>query len=203
MNPLERVSLRLSEQDLLQLLLAYLALLFFVLLLTWPQTAGTANNSWRALAQARLIALLVLSIAQGSALHHHRNATQLDTLFALGLFFLIGMPFEFAGYAASFPTTPPWWPLLMTPLNIVGFFGVGTLIGKLFAHARLNVLIPLIAPLLLGGMVALDITLARPELNPLRTAHEVSSVHLAIVAGLSVLTLFQLRPRRTPPQGSA
>ena len=191
---------RLCQTDMTQLLIGFFALLLFVLTVTWPQGAGSVNDSWYALVQTKTVALVLLSLAYGSAGHAASRQTLTLTLLALLCFHLLGIPFEVATYAASFPSTPLWWPLVAVTLDITAFFGVGLSAGRVLARAQLGALIPILAPLILVGIVCVDIWIGRALLSPFTTVTTVAPAHLVATGALSVFTAVVLL--RTAPQTS-
>lgn len=189
---------RLCQADMTQLLVGFFALLLFVLAVTWPQGVGSVNDSWYALVQTKTVALVLLSLAYGSVGHAASRQTLTLTLLALLCFHLLGIPFEVASYAASFPGTPLWWPLVAVTLDITAFFGVGLSAGRVLAQARMEALIPVLAPLILIGIVCIDIWIGRALLSPFTTVTTVAPAHLVVTGVLSAFTAVTLL-RTAPP----
>lgn len=197
---MELLSERLQRADMTQLLIGFFALLLFVVMVTWPQTSQGVNDSWYALVQAKTVALVLLSLAYGSLGHAQTRRALGLTLAALLCFHVLAIPFEVASYAASFPNTPLWWPLVVVALDIVAFFGVGLLVGRTLAQARLRPLVPIVAPLLLIGIVCVDIWLERPLLSPFTTVTTFAPAHLIAMGLLSAMTVVLLW--RTPSESA-
>lgn len=186
MSLLEALSARLRQDDIMQLLIGYFALLLIVAILSWPTGPQLANNSWFALVQAKIMVLVLLSLYYGSTLFSAPRHTQLITVLALLLFHALSLPFDIATYAVSFPATPVWWPPLITAVDIVAFFGVGVLLGQGLQLLRLSVLLPLAPPALLAGFVAIDIWLGRSLFNPFTSVAVVTVPHLLMMSALSL-----------------
>lgn len=186
MSLLEALSARLRQDDIMQLLIGYFALLLIVAILSWPTGPQLANNSWFALVQAKIMVLVLLSLYYGSTLFSAPRHTQLITVLALLLFHALSLPFDIATYAVSFPATPVWWPPLITAVDIVAFFGVGVLLGQGLQLLRLSVLLPLAPPALLAGFVAIDVWLGRSLFNPFTSVAVVTVPHLLMMSALSL-----------------
>jgi hypothetical protein len=182
---------------LLQLLFAYFVLLTFVLMVTWPQSSQPINNSWFALEQTNVSALVILALIYGSWLSGTARAKVRDTLIALLCFQLLSLPLKVASFAASFPGVPLWWSLVTISLTVIAFFGFGLAVGRSFDMLRLGLLKPLTAPLVIGGAFALDIGMGVPILNPFGTLSQPSGVYMMSIAGIALLVLvYLLRPAK-------
>lgn len=200
-SPLRALSALLRREDMTQLLMGLLALLIFVLVVTWPSDAQGINNSWYTLAQVKVAALALLGLAYGASVSPRTLNEQRLTLAALGCMDVLTLPLETATYAASYPTTPLWWPLLICFVDIAAFFGVGLALGKALSALRLRTLLPLVVPLILVGVVSFDVWVSawteEAILNPFTAVTQVSAVHLAAAGLCAGATLVYLaRPAR-------
>lgn len=178
------VAERLRRRDLLQALLAVAGVLLFALAVSWPG-AREANLSWSTVAQARSVALLLVAVGVGvfSAADARGH---LESLLALLLVVLLLLPLEAFAYAASYPNTPLWWPLLQPLLSTAAHFGIGLALGR--ATRRVAALWPLLSPLVLVALIGLSVWLEHPLLNPVATAIQVSWTHLGLILVLAVAT---------------
>lgn len=186
---------RLRQGDMLQLMLAFFTILLFVLLVTWPNNGQASFNGWYALEQTKVAALVFVSIAFGSYAHRRSRRDSLMTLLALQCFHILSLPLEMTAYALSRPAVPFWWPLLNMTLAIFGFFTVGVLMGYLFKRLRLSLLLPMVAPLTLVSLIAIDVRLGFSLVNPMLVVAVVSYQHLIFVGILSALGLWYLLRR--------
>ncbi len=201
-SSLGALSALLRREDMTQLFMGLLALLIFVLVISWPSDALETNNSWYALAQTKVAALALLGLAYGATSSPRSRTEQRLTLAALGCFHVLALPLETATYAASYPVTPLWWSLLACTLDIAAFFGVGLALGALLSKLRLRTLLPLVVPLILVGVVSFDVWasswVAQPILNPFTAVAHVSALHLALAglcAGATLVYLVRPTPR--------
>jgi hypothetical protein len=198
---LERVAARLQQSDLLQLLFGYFVVLTFVLLVTWPPPGQAVNNSWYALEQTNVIALVVLALAYGSWLSDAPAKQLQDTLAALVSFQVLSLPLKVASYAATFPGVPLWWVLLIVTLTVIAFFGIGLAVGRGFDALRLAVLKPLSAPIIVAAVFGLDVSLGRPLLNPFGSLAEPSWTYGLTISGLALAVIVYLwRMSESSPQ---
>ena len=195
-SPLRSLSRLLRREDMTQLLMALLALLILVIVVTWPTGAQEVNNSWYSLTQIKVAALALLALIYGSTSSLRSRNEQRLTLAALGCMDVLTLPLETAAYAASYPLTPLWWPLLICAVDLIAFFGVGLALGGLLTQLRLRSLLPLMIPLVLVGVVSFDVWVGawtrQVILNPFMAATEVSTAHLAVVGLCAGATLFYL-----------
>ena len=193
---------RMRAPDLLQALVGYLALLSFVLMVSWPTTAERVNNAWYALTQANILALSLAGLSFGSSVSERSSRTRLTTLLALLGGAVLSLPLEVGAYAAAFPSVPLGWPLALLALDTVALFGLGMGLGGILTVARLRFLLPLIVPLLLLGMFAFDIWIGVPLLNPFTAVIALTPLHLLSTLPLITLALVLLTrapsPERTP-----
>ena len=204
-SPLRGLSALLRREDMTQLLLALLALLIFVLVISWPSDAQEANNSWYTLEQVKIASLALLALSYGGSSSARSLNEQRLTLAALGCFHVLTLPLDAATYAASYPVTPLWWAPLLCAVDLTAFFGVGLALGGLLSAFRLRTLLPLAVPLVLVGVVSFDVWMstwtARAVLNPFTAVTQVSAVHLAAAGLCAGATLFYLaRARRKKPR---
>jgi len=192
MGWLERITRRLQQSDVLQLLFGYFVLLTFVLLVTWPPPGQTVNNSWYALEQTNIIALVVLALAYSSWLSDAPPRELQDTLAALISFQVLSLPLKIGSYAATFPGVPLWWALLIVTLTVVAFFGIGLAVGRGFDALRLGVLKPLSAPIIVAAVFGLDVSVGRPLLNPFGSLAEPSWTYGITIGVLSLAVIVYL-----------
>ena len=203
-SPLRGLSALLRREDMTQLLMALLALLIFVLVISWPSDAQEANNSWYTLAQVKVASLALLALAYGGSSSARSLNEQRLTLAALGCFHALTLPLDAATYAASYPITPVWWAPLLCTVDLIAFFGVGLALGTLLSALRLRTLLPLAVPLILVGVVSFDVWMstwiAQAILNPFTAVTQFSAVHLAVAGLCAGATLFYLvrAPRKEP-----
>lgn len=190
-NAPQRVAERLGRPDMVQFLFGFLALLLFTVAVTWP-SGEVPNDSWYTLVQVKAAALLLLSVGYGAAVTSASPGTQLVTLAALLSLGVLALPLELVTYAASFPETPLWWPLVSQPLAVVAYFGVGLALSRLFGRAPS--LLPLFPPLVLIGAISFDVWLERALLSPVTVAASVSPPHL-VAMGIPALLVFVLLMR--------
>lgn len=204
MSWLERITFRLQQSDLLQLLFGYFVLLVFVLLVTWPPPGQRVNNSWYALEQTNVIALVVLALAYGSWLSDAPARQLQDTLAALVSFQVLSLPLKVTSYAATFPGVPLWWALLIVTLTVVAFFGIGLAVGRGFDALRLSVLKPLSAPMIVAAVFGVDVSMGRPLLNPFGSLAEPSWSYGLTISGLALAVIVYLwrMPERPPERQS-
>ena len=192
-SPLGALSTLLRREDLAQLLIGLFALLTFVAIIMWPSDMQDVNNSWYTFAQVKVAALAFLGLTYGSVSSTRTLSEQRLTLAALGCFHILTLPLETATYAASYPSTPLWWPLLVCAADIVAFFGVGLVLGTLCSRLRLRALLPLAIPLVLVGVVSFDVWVSvwvgQPVLNPFTAVTAFSAVHLAVAGSVAAATL--------------
>ena len=203
-SPLRGLSALLRREDMTQLLMALLALLIFVLVISWPSDAQEVNNSWYTLAQVKVASLALLALAYGGSSSARSLNEQRLTLAALGCFHVLTLPLDAATYAASYPITPFWWAPLLCTVDLIAFFGVGLALGALLSALRLRTLLPLSVPLILVGVVSFDVWMstwiAQAVLNPFTAVTQLSAVHLAVAGLCAGATLFYLvrAPRKEP-----
>ncbi len=202
-SPLRGLSALLRREDMTQLLMALMALLIFVLVITWPSDAQEANNSWYTLEQVKVAALALLALAYGGSASARSLNEQRLTLAALGCFHVLTLPLDAATYAASYPVTPFWWAPLLCTVDLIAFFGVGTLLGTLLGTLRLRTLLPLAVPLILVGVVSFDVWVStwtrQAVLNPFTAITQVSTIHLTLAvlcAGATLLYLVRATSRK-------
>lgn len=197
LRPFEALGARLRESDVPQLAALCLAALIVVLALAWPGRAGTANEAWSMVAQARslIVALLALSYGALSALTVARRA--ILNAAAVMMVAMSLLPIELVAHAGSVPSTPAWWAWLSTPVAVAGQLAIGCLAAKGMQRLRLPSLVPLLPLLLVAAFIALDVRFDFTALNPLGAALSVSPLYLTVmgVAGAIGLLLLAL-PRR-------
>ena len=186
---------RLRSPDVLQVLGLFLAAQLFIIAVRWPGQGGS-NETWFALAQARLLMLALASLAYGAAEQGRDRASRAATLGALVAFAALSAPFDIACYAASYPAVPLWWSAALAFPETVAYFGLGLALGRAAAWARLGALLPLLVPAVLVAAVWLDVRTGVNALDPLTAPLAVAPVHGVVVLVLSGLTLFTLAPRR-------
>lgn len=200
MGWLERIVTRLQQSDLLQLLFGYFVVLTFVLLVTWPPPGQAVNNSWYALEQTNVIALVVLALAYSSWLSDAPARQLQDTLAALVSFQVLSLPLKVASYAATFPGVPLWWALLIVTLTVIAFFGIGLAVGRGFDALRLGVLKPLSAPMIVAAVFGVDVGMGRPLLNPFGALAEPSWTYGLTISALALAVIVYLWRMPDPPR---
>jgi hypothetical protein len=182
---------RLTRPDFVQVMTLFFVVLLFALLATWP-SSERANNSWFIFTQARMVTLAFLALAFGAGTSNKPGLERRSTLLALLVLVLLSLPLEVASYAASYPTTPFVWTFGITLLDTVALFGVGLLIGFFLTSIHLRGFISIVVVGTLVGLFSIDQLLNVNVFNPLTTLHTVSPFHLAAMAILAILTLWQL-----------
>ncbi len=187
----ERVHERLSREDLISLVVFYPALLLVVLALTWQGTSGPAGV-WTPLAHARGIALALLGLGYGVGLAQEAVNDRRATAIALVIIALLGLPVELAALAASFAPVPLAWILALTPLTVLGFMGMGQILGALLATLRVRALAPVVVPAALAGTLFLDISLGVNLLSPFHAATTPSTPHLVVLMAASLWLLLSM-----------
>lgn len=191
---------RLQQQDMLQILIAYFAILLFVLAINWPQSSGVANDSWFVIVQAKVAIMALLGLFYGASLSARSHQDRLVTLLLLLSVCWLSLPLEIASYAASYPSVPLGMSLLMPSFELIAYFGIGLLAGKLLDILRLKVLLPLAIPLVLIGLIALDIWTGLALFNPLSGSLSPSLSHLISLGLMVVASLpFYLRGKMMEP----
>ena len=183
----QRLSLRLGSSDMTQVLLAFFAVLLFMLLASWPPNGQASNDSWYSVVQSKAVALALLSLAYGNYMASESAADQVYTLLALWVFQLLALPLDVATYAASYPSVALWWPPLLLTLHIGACFSLGILSYRLLHFLRLGLLHPLSTPLLLFGLIWLDIAFEQSIFSPLSTTVTPSLGHVLFNAGMCLL----------------
>lgn len=181
------LSLRLRSSDMTQVLLAFFAVLLFMLLASWPASTQASNDSWYSVVQSKAVALALLSLAYGNYMARASAAEQGYTLLALGMFQLFALPLEVATYAASYPSVALWWPPLLLTLHIGACFSLGILSYRLLRFLRLGLLQPLSTPALLFGLIWFDIAFEQSIFSPLSTTITPSLGHLLFNASACLL----------------
>lgn len=189
---------RLRSADMLQALGLFLAAQLFVVAVRWPGVGGS-NETWFALAQARMVLLALAAVGYGAAESGTLTSTRRATAGALLAFVALSAPFDVATYAASYPAVPWWWSTLLPFPETLAYFGVGLALGRAASWARVGALLPLLVPGLLVAGVWADVRLGIDVLDPLTSLLHVSAVHAAAVAVLAAGTVLWLgRPSQAP-----
>jgi hypothetical protein len=186
---IEAVSARLARADLVQVLVAYLSVLAFAVLVSWPTELLRPNNSWHALAQTQAVLLMLLGLAFGSALGRFVLPSRGVTLAALVVMVSFSLPLEVGSYAASFPGVPLFWTLLLTPLTLVAYFGLGIGLGALLRAMKLDILLPILIPVTIAGVFYVDNAIGLPLLNPMMAVTRVTPEHVGMMSVLSLVTV--------------
>lgn len=189
MTALRGFPARLRASDAQQYLALYLVALVFALLATWPTGGASSNDSWFALAYTRSAGLSLLGLGYGMTLARESRQQRVEAVLMLAAFALLGLPLELAAYAASYPATPVLWALAVPIPTVLAMFGIGSLLGLVLARLRLQGLAPLLAPLLLVGMVILDVSLGLNVLNPVLAAVRVTWPHAGLLLAGCVASL--------------
>ncbi|MBW7916429.1 MAG: hypothetical protein H3C53_07095 [Trueperaceae bacterium] len=214
MNRLEAVSARLLRPDLSQGGTLLLAVLAVVLVANWPNGGARVNESWAVVGPLRSSALALLAVVLGARQAGVAGAwgaagpavgrtagtpgaaeqgadTLLDTWLALLAVALLSWPLELVAQAGSYPAVPGYWPALLAPITMSGYYGLGLLLGRLvrgrFAGALLLLLVPATCALLVWTDLALGLVVTNPWTAPaaVAPAYPPAMVALALV-GLAV-----------------
>jgi len=187
---------RLRSADMLQVLALFLAAQLFVVAVRWPG-AGGSNEVWFALAQTRMTLLALTALGYGTAESGRAAGSRRATGGALLMFVGLSVPIDVATYAASYPAVPLWWTSGLPFLETLAYYGVGLVLGRIAAWARLGALLPLLVPAVLVAGIWVDVRLGVDVFNPLTASLRVSPVHGAAMAALAVATAVALG-RRAP-----
>ena len=199
MNVLSAVAERIGRNDMVQVLALYLAVLLIVLATRWPTAALPLNESWFALAPARNACLALIALGFGA--HHSGSAVteQRMAVLALGFFVVVAVPFDVLSYAASYPSTPLAWSLILPFCTVLAYFGVGLALGRLASLGHARMLLPILVPAVLAAGIWADVRLHTIVFNPFTAAVEPSARHavvMAVVATISLLVLARSRTHR-------
>ena len=192
---LEGLSVRLARQDFLQVSVILFVMLLFAMLISWPSMQTQANDSWFTIAQLRLASLVLIALGYGAytAVSELKQVHEVPyTLLALLFLGLISSPLEVASYAASYPHTSLTWSLGLNLLDTVAFFGIGHALGHGLSRIRLAALVPMMVPALAVGIIALDIALGIPILNPLAALTGYSLWHSILMGSIAILSAHHL-----------
>lgn len=204
MTGLSLISHRLARSDLLQLTTLFFAVLFFSFVITWPSAVSASNDTWFAVAQARILCLSLLALGYGSTLLTVKEGrvNKLDLRVAIGALSclaLLSAPIEVMSYALSYPPLPLPYSLGLMLLDTYALFGLGMALGRLLGLLRLRALLPLAVPAVLVGLIMADLALGIELLNPLSALSSVSLPHLAAMATLAVLSsVYLFIPSKAP-----
>jgi hypothetical protein len=192
---------RLRASDVTQVATLVMAGLVIALSTVWPSAGAGPNESWYGFAQARavILALLALGFGASAALEPARRAVA--TAFAVLVISLLAVPLEVAAYAATYPATPLWWPLLGIVLAPGAYFVLGVGLGLVATKARLSAFLPLLVPAVVVGLLLLDVRLGWTVFNPLTAALQVSLPYAAATGVLSLLCLLWATQRWRHAQG--
>lgn len=196
MSFLEQFERRLGRSDMIQLLTLFLVVLAFMTLARWANPLSRVNEAWFSVSQTRVILLALIALGYGGAYALRPRPVQRSTGLAVLMFALVSTPFEVAAYAASYPSVPLGWALLLPLVDTVAFYGIGLGLGWFLSRVRSRSLLPLAIPGLLIGMVALDIRLGVNLLNPMTASVNPAWQHAGIMIAIASLTtvLLALRP---------
>ncbi len=178
------VTQRLRQNDLWQSLLVILAVLVLTLAFSWPG-AGAPNDSWSTVAQVRRVVFTFVAVGFGASAAAVRSG-RLETLVALWLCVVLGLPIEAFAYAASYPGVPVWWFAAQPLLDVGAYFGIGLGLGRL--TRRLPMLLPLVPLFVVAALFGLSSGLEAPLLNPFAGV-QFSWWHLVVTALFSSATL--------------
>lgn len=197
MNALTLLSHRLARTDLIQLATLFFAVLFFSFIITWPASVSSSNDTWFAVAQARILCLSLLALGYGSAVTRQKKVEMRTVAGALLCLALLSAPVEIMSYALSYPPLPLGYSLGLMLLDTYALFGVGLVLGRLLGYLRLRALLPLAVPAVLVGLIMADLALGVGFANPLSALSNVSLPHLATMSVVAFLTtLYLLTPQK-------
>ena len=193
-----RLGERLTRSDVSQVSTLFFAVLVVGLMSSWPGDSNSPNNSWYAVVQLRLFLLSFLALGYGAAVSSQARPQQRLALGIVLTLTLLSMPFEAAGFAASYPRSSLTGSLLVSMLDSLALFGLGLLCGYALEQIRLSFLLPLVVPALIAGFVALDIfwgwRLLPPFTFELTTPATWPHTHLAMMGMMGILSIYLLRP---------
>lgn len=222
MRVLDRVAHRLARSDMLQGAALLFVALCFTVAIQWPVGSLSANQAWFSVAPVRLTLLSIGAMAWGAGLGARPrpgslpdDSTRLDlpargtsewrtegvaTVGALLALVAVTLPFEVATHAASYPDVSLVWSLAVPVLAVLGYCGVGLLVGRAAAALRVTFLLALVVPLLFAGAAWLDVSLGRTLLNPWTATLYVSPPYIAALGAFACVTVLTLagRGRQTP-----
>lgn len=180
---------RVRSGDVTQVATLVLAALVVTLVTVWPSTVGASNESWYAFSQARAVILALLAIGFGATAVAEAPRRSAATAVVVVVLALLAIPLELASFAATYPATPVWWPLLTIAVAPAGYFAVGLLLGRAARAVRLGAFLPLLVPAVVVGMLVLDIRLGWTVVNPLTAALAVSPPFAVASSALAVATV--------------
>ena len=197
---LQRLEARARESDMVQVATLVMATAVVTLVTTWPTPGATSNESWFAFSNVRSVLVAILALGYGASAAFESVARASATAGVVMIIAALIIPFELATYAASYPATPLWWPLVSLPLATSGYLVLGAILGRTAHALRLRALLPILVPALIVALVALDVRFGWTTLNPLTAAHDPAprfalSMLALTLGGLMVLVLRHLRGR--------
>lgn len=218
MNALNSVAARIARPDMLQASVLLFVALGFTLAVSWPTGISLINEAWFSLAPVRTTLLALGALGYGAFLGARRapraaalayDATNPPdfassewhweagvTLGALVVLAAVSAPFEVVAHAASYPGSDVAWSLIVPFLAVIGYFGLGLLLGRAVALVRLTALLPLLVPALLAAAVWLDLGLGLTAVNPWTAALTPSPVFAVVSCVLGLCSLWAALPRR-------
>lgn len=221
MSFLESLAGRLSRPDMLQSSVLLFVALGFTLAVSWPTGISLVNEAWFSVAPVRTTLLALGALGYGSYLGSRRSQRpgshtdsgalpEVDfgttpwrgeaaaTLGALAVLALVSAPFEVVTHAASYPGTAVSWSLLVPFLALLGYFGLGLLLGRATALTRLTALLPLLVAAVLAGSVWFDLNLGFTAVNPWTAALAPSPVFAAVTGALALVSAWAVLGRKAP-----
>lgn len=188
---------RLARADLSQFGTLFFAILVVGFMFAWPDGPAQANNSWYSVVQLRLFLLALLALGYGGSSSDKPRLEQRLTLGALLSLAILSIPFEVAGYAASYPRASLALSLALSLLDTLALFGLGLLCGHALSKVRLRFLLPLVVPSVLAGLIMLDVVLGVELLPPFTITPSLTTLpytHLAMMGVMSAVTLYLTLP---------
>ena len=192
---------RLARADFSQFTTLFFAILVVSFMFAWPDSPAQANNSWYSVVQLRLFLLAFLALGYGGSSSYKSRLEQRLTLGAILTLAVLSIPFEVAGYAASYPRASLVGSLALSLLDTVALFGLGLLCGYALSKLQIRFLLPLVVPAVLAGLIALDVVLGLELLPPfIFTTPSLTTLpftHLAMMGAMSAFTLYLLLPLPT------
>lgn len=221
MNRLEAVSARLLRPDLSQGGTLLLAVLAVVLVANWPNGGARVNESWAVVGPLRSSALALLAVVLGArqagvagawgaagpavgrtagtpAAAEPGAGTPLDTWLALLAVVLLSWPLELVAQAGSYPAVPGYWPALLAPITMSGYYGLGLLLGRLVRGRFAGALLLLLLPATCALLVWTDLALGFVVTNPWTAPAAVAPAYPAAMVALALVGLAVSRWRRHP-----
>jgi hypothetical protein len=147
----------------LALLLAATAV---TLVVAWPGRPDLANASWQAVAVVRAGGLALWGWLSATAAPPSSPREPLREVIRLGVAAVVTAPLEALAFVGSAPSASLAWSLAVAvPLGATAY-GLGWTLGAALRSVRSAWLMPLASPLVVGGLLFLDLRVGPPVLLP-------------------------------------